>query len=305
VRRLAAAFLLALACGCKQPQAQLRLQFPIDADAGVDAGACYQQTSLKCVNYLQFTVGRDESSSRCNRVEVELNDLCDLAKVAQRQEVFKLSPDTPLPISIEGLRVYPATGCNSTAACPPRRIFSGTTVMEGKIGDYADGVIDLPVTVIEPCGLPEYFYPLPDGGTIDGGVATNVIPDRCVVTVNYRYAPSLSEEEAEAHVRQVMEYYLAIRRRRIERALPAMPVSNGHAAAEPAQAASNGHAPEKATNGHANGHSTEGRPANGQQAVEHRPPQMARVPYARSGTEAPVAVATRVQTSRSQPNRRC
>jgi hypothetical protein len=172
VRRLAAAFLLALACGCKQPQAQLRLQFPIDADAGVDAGACYQQTSLKCVNYLQFTVGRDESSSRCNRVEVELNDLCDLAKVAQRQEVFKLSPDTPLPISIEGLRVYPATGCNSTAACPPRRIFSGTTVMEGKIGDYADGVIDLPVTVIEPCGLPEYFYPLPDGGTIDGGVAT-------------------------------------------------------------------------------------------------------------------------------------
>jgi len=172
VRRLAAAFLLALACGCKQPQAQLRLQFPIDADAGVDAGACYQQTSLKCVNYLQFTVGRDESSSRCNRVEVELNDLCDLAKVAQRQEVFKLSPDTPLPISIEGLRVYPATGCNSTAACPPRRIFSGTTVMEGKNGDYADGVIDLPVTVIEPCGLPEYFYPLPDGGTIDGGVAT-------------------------------------------------------------------------------------------------------------------------------------
>ena len=38
---------------------------------------------------------------------------------------------------------------------------------------------------------------------IDGGVATNVIPDRCVVTVNYRYAPSLSEEEADAHVRQV------------------------------------------------------------------------------------------------------
>ena len=38
---------------------------------------------------------------------------------------------------------------------------------------------------------------------ISGGVATNVIPDRCVVTVNYRYAPSLSEDDAEAHVRQV------------------------------------------------------------------------------------------------------
>ncbi|HXU03727.1 MAG TPA: hypothetical protein VN903_22330 [Polyangia bacterium] len=157
--------LLLLAAGCKQPQAQLRLRFPVDADAGVDAGACYQQTSLKCVNYLQFTAGRDESSSHCNRVEVELGDLCDLAKVAEGQEVFKLSPDTPLPITIEGLRVYPATGCSSTAACPPRRIFSGTTVLEGKIGDYRDGVIDLPVTVIEPCGVPEYFYPLPDGGT--------------------------------------------------------------------------------------------------------------------------------------------
>lgn len=38
---------------------------------------------------------------------------------------------------------------------------------------------------------------------IRGGVAGNVIPDRCVVTVNYRYAPSQSPEEAERHVREV------------------------------------------------------------------------------------------------------
>ena len=38
---------------------------------------------------------------------------------------------------------------------------------------------------------------------VSGGVATNVIPDRCVVTVNYRYAPSLTEADAEAHVRDV------------------------------------------------------------------------------------------------------
>ncbi|MDO5503138.1 MAG: succinyl-diaminopimelate desuccinylase [Actinomycetia bacterium] len=36
-----------------------------------------------------------------------------------------------------------------------------------------------------------------------GGIAGNVIPDRCVVTVNYRYAPSCSPEQAEAHVREV------------------------------------------------------------------------------------------------------
>jgi len=38
---------------------------------------------------------------------------------------------------------------------------------------------------------------------VTGGIAGNVIPDRCVVTVNYRYAPDQSEADAEAHVRQV------------------------------------------------------------------------------------------------------
>lgn len=38
---------------------------------------------------------------------------------------------------------------------------------------------------------------------IAGGVAGNVIPDRCVVTVNYRYAPDKDAEQAEAHVRSV------------------------------------------------------------------------------------------------------
>ncbi|TPW73132.1 succinyl-diaminopimelate desuccinylase [Schumannella sp. 10F1B-5-1] len=38
---------------------------------------------------------------------------------------------------------------------------------------------------------------------IDGGVAGNVIPDACVVTVNYRFAPSRSGAEAEAHLREL------------------------------------------------------------------------------------------------------
>ncbi|MFL6159201.1 MAG: succinyl-diaminopimelate desuccinylase, partial [Marmoricola sp.] len=36
---------------------------------------------------------------------------------------------------------------------------------------------------------------------ISGGVATNVIPDECVVTVNYRFAPDRSESEALEFVR--------------------------------------------------------------------------------------------------------
>ncbi|NHA68737.1 succinyl-diaminopimelate desuccinylase [Phycicoccus flavus] len=40
---------------------------------------------------------------------------------------------------------------------------------------------------------------------ISGGIAGNVIPDRCEVTVNYRYAPSVDPEEADAHVRQLFD----------------------------------------------------------------------------------------------------
>jgi len=38
---------------------------------------------------------------------------------------------------------------------------------------------------------------------ISGGVAGNVIPDECAVTVNYRFAPDRSEDEALAYVREV------------------------------------------------------------------------------------------------------
>jgi len=38
---------------------------------------------------------------------------------------------------------------------------------------------------------------------ISGGVAGNVIPDECVVTVNFRFAPNRSLEQAQEYVRQV------------------------------------------------------------------------------------------------------
>jgi succinyl-diaminopimelate desuccinylase len=42
---------------------------------------------------------------------------------------------------------------------------------------------------------------------IEGGVAGNVIPDTCTVTVNYRFAPDRSEAEAEAFVREFFAGY--------------------------------------------------------------------------------------------------
>jgi succinyl-diaminopimelate desuccinylase len=39
--------------------------------------------------------------------------------------------------------------------------------------------------------------------SIDGGVAGNVVPDRCRIEVNYRFAPDRDEAAAEAHLREV------------------------------------------------------------------------------------------------------
>jgi succinyl-diaminopimelate desuccinylase len=42
------------------------------------------------------------------------------------------------------------------------------------------------------------------GVIVSGGVAANVVPDRAVLTLNHRFAPDRSPEQAEAHVREVI-----------------------------------------------------------------------------------------------------
>ena len=46
---------------------------------------------------------------------------------------------------------------------------------------------------------------------IHGGTAGNVIPDRCVVEINYRFAPDKSPDQAEAHVRALLEGFDVVR----------------------------------------------------------------------------------------------
>ncbi|MGH3996889.1 MAG: succinyl-diaminopimelate desuccinylase, partial [Pseudonocardiaceae bacterium] len=44
-------------------------------------------------------------------------------------------------------------------------------------------------------------------GGIAGGVASNVVPDACEVTVNFRFAPDRSLPDAEAHIREVLDRF--------------------------------------------------------------------------------------------------
>lgn len=46
---------------------------------------------------------------------------------------------------------------------------------------------------------------------ISGGTAGNVIPDRCTVTINYRFAPDKTLEQAEEHVRALLEGFDVVR----------------------------------------------------------------------------------------------
>ncbi len=57
---------------------------------------------------------------------------------------------------------------------------------------------------------------------IAGGVAGNVIPDACTVTVNFRFAPDRSEADALVHVREVLAPYDVVLRDSAPGALPGL-----------------------------------------------------------------------------------
>jgi succinyl-diaminopimelate desuccinylase len=47
------------------------------------------------------------------------------------------------------------------------------------------------------------FHEVVSAVAIEGGIADNVIPDRCVARLNYRYAPGRTREQSEARIREL------------------------------------------------------------------------------------------------------
>ncbi|MFB9907323.1 succinyl-diaminopimelate desuccinylase [Allokutzneria oryzae] len=57
---------------------------------------------------------------------------------------------------------------------------------------------------------------------ITGGVAGNVVPDECVVSINHRFAPDRSSEQALAHLRELFDGFEVTVTDRAEGALPGL-----------------------------------------------------------------------------------
>ena len=140
-------------------------------------------------------------------VEAERNGLGRLSRIARDWL------DADLAILMEPTSGAVEAGCQGTLRAVVE--LSGTRAHSARswLGDNAihkAGAVlerlaayDARRVVIDGC---EYREGLNAVG-IAGGVAGNVIPDACAVSVNFRFAPDRSEEEAAEHVREVLRGY--------------------------------------------------------------------------------------------------
>ncbi|HEY9390290.1 MAG TPA: succinyl-diaminopimelate desuccinylase [Mycobacteriales bacterium] len=141
----------------------------------------------------------------CEEVEAERNGLGRLA----REHPDRLAAD--LAILLEPTNGNVEAGCQGTlravVALSGRRAHSARSWLGDNAIHRAAPVLarlagyQPRTVVIDGC---EYREGLNAVG-IAGGVAGNVIPDRCEVTVNFRFAPDRDAGAAEAHLREVFD----------------------------------------------------------------------------------------------------
>lgn len=140
----------------------------------------------------------------CEEVEARFNGLAVIA--AERPELLV----GDLAILMEPSNGGIEAGCQGTiraeVSIPGTRAHSARSWM-GVNAVHAAAPLLARLAAYEPRrpvidGL-EYREGLSAVG-IRGGIAGNVIPDACVVTVNYRFAPDRSVEQAKAHVIEVL-----------------------------------------------------------------------------------------------------
>jgi succinyl-diaminopimelate desuccinylase len=141
----------------------------------------------------------------CEEVEARRNGLGRLA----RNHPEWLAAD--FAVLLEGTNAQVEGGCQGTLRAEIRTTGQRAHSARAWLGDNA---IHKAAPILERLAAYEPQRPVIDGleyheglnaVRIEGGVANNVIPDECLVVVNFRYAPNRSPEQAEAHVREVFD----------------------------------------------------------------------------------------------------
>lgn len=118
--------------------------------------------------------------------------------------------DTTFAIVLEPTANRLEVGClgnlNATVvfegeAAHAARPWEGRNAIHAAIAALAP-VSDLPIRDVELDGLT--YREVASVTTIEGGVATNVVPERAIAHVNFRYAPTHTPAEAEQRLRQLL-----------------------------------------------------------------------------------------------------
>ncbi len=143
----------------------------------------------------------------CEEVEAERNGLARL--VARHRDWL----DADLAVLMEPTSGQVEAGCQGTLRAeitvPGRRAHSARSWLgENAIHAVAPLLTmlvryDPRVVEIDGCTYREGLNAV----RISGGVAGNVIPDACTVTVNFRFAPDRTEQQALTHLREVLAPY--------------------------------------------------------------------------------------------------
>ncbi|RZU18769.1 succinyldiaminopimelate desuccinylase [Kribbella rubisoli] len=175
-------------------------------------GACDMKGGVAVA--LRLAAGLDEPNRDVTYVFYDCEEI-----EAERNGLFKLTRSNPellegvFAVVMEPSNAVVEAGCQGTmrieVTTRGERAHSARSWM-GSNAIHAAGEVLARLAAYVPRRVPidglEYREGL-NAVAITGGVAGNVVPDLCTVTINYRFAPSRSEAEAEAHLREVFEGY--------------------------------------------------------------------------------------------------
>jgi succinyl-diaminopimelate desuccinylase len=188
----------------------------VDADTIRGCGSSDMKSGVAVALRAAYLVGRGELDPNVNLTWL-FYDCEEIA--AERNGLRRLAEDRPelmhgdLAILFEPTAGLIEGGCQGTMRVRTRvtgrrahsaRSWLGRNAIHGA-APLLQRLADYPSRTVDVDGL-EYREGL-NAVAIEGGVAGNIVPDECTVTVNFRFAPDRTEADALDHVADVLDGY--------------------------------------------------------------------------------------------------